>query len=251
MRRGLIALRRGLIALLALALAPVPAWAAFPTTSAPTVTHTSAGTSHIFNLPACASGKLYLAFVSWDFDVTNTSWPGSWIRALHVFDPDDNTTDIAYVFSNGTDTTVTVTTTGSDTGSAQIYCISGAHASQAPEGTAGTSGTTATPDPPSHTATWGAEDNLWFVVLGHSQQGPNITAYPTNYSNGVESDGGAATQSIASARRELNGATDNPGTFTLDTPGTGNNTPFTVVVRPSAAVAAGCKGELLRVGAGC
>lgn len=106
-------------------------------------------------------------------------------------------------------------------------------------GTAASGSGTATPDPPSLTASWGAEDNLFIALCGSADDDRSVSAYPTSYSSGVSSITGAGTDDgagVGVAFRELAGATDDPATFTLD----GNNgwVAQTIVVRPAAAAAA-------------
>lgn len=101
-------------------------------------------------------------------------------------------------------------------------------------GTAAT-GASTLPNPPTLTPSWGAADTLWLVVAGASGA-VTASAYPTNYTDGNDdatSSGTAA--SIASARRALNAATEDPGTFTISA--STNWVAQTLAVRPAAGAA--------------
>ena len=233
--------------ILALLLVASPAWATFPTEGTATLTDTAVGTSHVVNLPTCASGNLFVVVGILDGSVTAVSWPGSWVELLGY--DDAGAVDTAgYLFSTGGESTVTVTSTGSDDGAWIAWCITGAHASQAPELTFIDNGATSTPDPPQETASWGAEDNLWITCVGNTTGAQTITSYPANYTNSVDNQG--AGNRVSCATRQLNAASEDPGTFTLSG-STGSKTTWTIVVRPAAVVASrGCGGFLLFEG-GC
>ncbi|MCP3949440.1 hypothetical protein [Herbaspirillum sp.] len=75
------------------------------------------------------------------------------------------------------------------------------------------------PDPPSNTSAWGSPDDTTWVAIG-SARGDNVaaTGAPTNYGNLASSEatnGGGGGASTYSADRQLDTATEDPGTFTL------------------------------------
>ncbi len=140
-------------------------------------------------------------------------------------------------------TTIQATTSGNQDSSCLFYVIEnweGTIASvEASTGVAIGTGTT-TPDPDSLTASWGAEDNLWLALLGMDGQ-KTTTSYPTSYDSlttGHTSHATATPAAVSGATtavgvRENNTATEDPGTFTMDT---GDQyCACTVVVRPAAA----------------
>lgn len=118
----------------------------------------------------------------------------------------------------------------------QVIRITGAHASAASEVTS-VGGDATTANPPSLTPSWGADDTLWIAIAGATATTvPTFTAAPTNYTgfqNNNASSGGAAVD-VASATRQLNATSEDPGTFTVAS----NRfwTAATIGVRPTAGV---------------
>lgn len=92
----------------------------------------------------------------------------------------------------------------------------------------------ANPNPPNLAASWGAEDgNLWLAIAGHGDDDRGVTAYPTDFFNGVNTvTGGGANSggSVASSRWYENVANKDPGTFTLN--GVASGAAVSVVIRP-------------------
>lgn len=78
---------------------------------------------------------------------------------------------------------------------------------------------TLNPDPPNEAASFGPDNILWIAAVFGRGQNVDVTAIPSNYTDGVHQagTGGTSTASAGSARRELNAAAENPGTFTWDT----------------------------------
>ena len=234
-------LKRLLFVLLLLLIA-APAWAEFPSEGTATATDTASGTSHEVNLPgSCASGSLFYVVGVLGGSVTAVAWGGS---SVELLDHDDgsNLVTSGYLFSTGAESTVTITSTGSDAGAWLAWCVTGAHASQAPELTHNDDGNSQNPNPPQETASWGAEDNLWFACVSLNNDGDTITSYPADYTNGVDNANGTR---VGCATRPRNIAAEDPGTFTLSD-ATGARTSWTVAIRPAAAVAGGTGGMLLR-----
>jgi hypothetical protein len=171
------------------------------------------GTSHTVYLPSnISSGNLLLVFFSiYVSSVPTITFPGGWTQLY-------NTTYSTYVRSgawyrvaDGTEgATITVTTSTNASSAHTSYLLT--QYSGTPEGAAAT-GSSAAPDPPNLTPSWGAKDTLWFAVCGTGAFGGSVTSYPTNYADGklyLYTSGGNAT-----AIRQLNAASENPGAFTL------------------------------------
>jgi len=80
-------------------------------------------------------------------------------------------------------------------------------------------GTTNVPNPPSYTASWGAADNYWRATFAHDNGLRSTTAYPANYTIAQSGDasGGGSGAGLGSAGRQTTGATEDAGTFTIDT----------------------------------
>lgn len=119
----------------------------------------------------------------------------------------------------------------------QIIRVTGAHASSASE-VASTSGDASNANPPAESPSWGADDNLWVAIAGNAATGETtgFTAAPTNYT-GLQSNGassGGASVNVATATRQLNASSEDPGTFTPNS----NRfwTAATLAVRPAGGV---------------
>ena len=112
------------------------------------------------------------------------------------------------------------------------YRITG-HNSQVEVGTAAT-GATNLPDPPSLTASWGAEENLWIATYGWDGNRTN-TSYPASYgSNQITNNGtGAGSNGAAMTSQQLSAATENPGTGAISV--SDGWIAQTIVVRPAPA----------------
>jgi len=199
----------------------------------------STTTSHTVNLPASASGRLLLGFFSHDYALGETvTWPSGWTALggdslggsqLAVW------MEVRYKIATGSEgSTMTITTTSSSLAASHVFDITGHAAStSAPEGLFTDGQNTANPDPPSlDPAGWGAEDTLWFVCAGHAAGNTTMSSAPTNYTNSTADLTTLAGQALFTARRELNAASEDPGTFTLSA--AGSVVPGTVAVRPGS-----------------
>lgn len=207
---------------------------AFPAVEATSAGHTASGTSHAITLASgLVNGELCIACIMGDTNVTAWAWPAGWTELFDTLGS-SGTLSCSYRFADGTEGgSVTATSTGTATATYNTYRISGQHASSAPEVGTSATGSSTTPDPPSVTASWGAEDNLWLPVLGTPNNNTSGSA-PTSYTNLLQGDSSSG-QNCWSARRSLNAATEDPGTFTMS--GGGGWITNTVVVRPSASSA--------------
>lgn len=98
--------------------------------------------------------------------------------------------------------------------------------------------TTTTPNPPSVTAGWGADTNLFIAVVGSANDGETATSGPSSWTDLLTAvSGGPANDDpgLHTARLASSNATEDPGTFTL----TGSETceSFTLVIKPVSSVA--------------
>jgi hypothetical protein len=119
---------------------------------------------------------------------------------------------------------------GSDHATWQLLCIRGAHVTQAPE-VATAQGNSTNANPPSLTASWGAEENLWIATMG--TDGTVVaTAAPANFAGLDTLAGDSSGASTSHATRAFTGATLDPGTFTSSTE---QWAATTIVIRPAAA----------------
>lgn len=203
-----------------------PAVGSFPQVASITVTFTSVE-PHLIAMPATvnAGDLLYIAYANGHG--TAPTPPAGW--NLLATTPNGTRLSNFYKIANGTEggTNQSFIDGGGGDTSAQVYRITGWHGTTPPEMPAGATGNDTNPNPPSLTASWGAADNLWLAVMACAPGSVTVSAYPSSYTNGQ--DDGSGTFMVASARRELNTATENPGAFTA------NSTLWvaqTVVVRP-------------------
>jgi len=182
----------------------------FPTVAAVNGGYDGTGTSHTVNLPSgIASGDLLLVFFNSESNPTIT-FPDGWYNLFQASYSTNVTFGAWYRIADGTEgSTITVTTSTSQSTDHTSYRIT-SYSGTPTVGTAVT-GIGTTPNPPSLTPSWGAKDILWFAAVGYWGSF-NISAYPTNYTNGRK-DG--LNLCLGTARRELNAASEDPGTFTL------------------------------------
>lgn len=213
---------------------------AFPSITAATATgFATSVTSMAVSLPASISaGDLLLAFVevrnagtwtkptNWNDISTLSQAGGGSVGKLNGF----------YKIADGTEgATATWTASTGTTAVWQVYKVTSWHGTTPPEAVTA-SGDVSSANPPSVTPSWGADDTLWMAVAGHTAaSAAAFTAAPTNYSNFVNSgaSSGGAAVSVASATRQLNASSEDPGTFTAG----GSNrwwAAATIAVRPAA-----------------
>lgn len=178
--------------------------------------NTSDSTEHTVNLPSgIQSGDLLLVIFNADSTPTIT-FPEGWTQLFQTLGPTTykHMFGAWYRIADGEEgATITVTTSASEQSAHTSYRIT--DYSGTPE--VGTSSATfnSSPNPPSLAPSWGAKDTLWFAVCGYGNN-YTITAYPTDYTDG-RNDYADSTHGcgVGSARRELNAASEDPGTFTL------------------------------------
>lgn len=193
-----------------------------------------AGTAHAIGMPATVNaGDLLLASIGF-FTAGTVTVPANW-NQLHFTNASDCILANYYKIAVGNEdgTTVDFVSTGNTKAVAHVARISAWHGTTPPEvGTAST-GSSTTPDPPTLTPSWGAADTLW-LARASVRAIVAFSGYPANYTNGIDDSTGATNAgTLASARRELNAATEDPGTFTKN--GTTVWVAQTVAVRPAAA----------------
>jgi hypothetical protein len=112
------------------------------------------------------------------------------------------------------------------------YCARISGSLGAPEISPVATGTGVTPDPPAFDPSWATADTLWFAM--YAAQFGAATTFPANYTNPLTvAITGAGGLGAGIAARTANVASENPGTFTLDTSWPWIAT--TVAVRPSGA----------------
>jgi hypothetical protein len=102
------------------------------------------------------------------------------------------------------------------------------------QATASDQGLTTSPDPPSLTPTDGAADYLWICGYHASGNDSDADAFPANYTHLTftqkYADGTLSEGGLAVAARQLNAASEDPGTFSLVTNNGRTPTPFTAAI---------------------
>jgi hypothetical protein len=188
---------------------------AFPQVANTSTGSTAADTSHSITLPAnIVAGNLLMVFFATDGDNTITNWGGF----TELFSESNGTAaslHVGYKTAVGSDT-LTITTSVSEPGSYACYRITGHSTSQIPEVSTGQWGINdINPNPDSLTPTGGAKDYLWIAVEGNDDK-DTVAAWPLP-DNNLEATGGSNGDcNIGVCSDELNQATLDPGTFTLD-----------------------------------
>lgn len=231
---------------------------AFPQVASRTNTaFPTAATTHSANYPATVdAGDLLLLLCGFKADPTITTPAGfsSIAGGQASGSAAGNKSGLYGRVADGTEGggTVSITINQSRRGSAQIIRVTGWYGTLAGVEAAfvNTSGTT-NPNPPSLSPSWGSAQNLFIAGLCTSDDDEYPTAAPTNYTDisYIQAGGGAdVSVTTATALRELEAASDDPGTFTLNE--SGNSGAYTIAVRPSSGGAAYSDSISLGVSAG-
>jgi len=205
---------------------------------------TTAGTSHTVNLPSgIVSGNLLLIFFSIGSTAATLNSVTDWFELVDVSAARD--TKILYRQADGSEGSTLGLTTSASTKSATIaYRISGAEnpATQAPQLSTLATGTSTAPDPGTCTPTGGAKDYLWiaqFSLAGEEADDDTwCNSAPADYTGLLQVTAGVAGTNIgvenATAHRQVNAASQNPGTFSVDVSLAWRA--YTVAVHPSSTV---------------
>lgn len=210
----------------------------------PAGTHTSPNLSSLTK----NSGDLLIAIVIiYDGNSTNAEF-SAWGGGFTEFKDQAGTATMgigcAYKWSDGTETgTFTVTSADASANDSAFFLLSiaGAHASTPPEAGNMATGTSAAADPASFDpAGWGAEDTLWVAVAGSGETSTTgsftgVASAPANYSDyadsGISADVVGGVEG-AVAFRQLNAASEDVGTFSVDT-SNARNAALLIAVRPA------------------
>jgi hypothetical protein len=189
----------------------------------------SANTSHPVDMPATViAGELLLYLCSSDFGTAAINTPAGLKKNAHgVF--------VKKAVGDEGGGTQTFGTTTSTRFAAQVYRISDWSGNLSDVVVSQTSGLSAFPNPPNVTAPWGAARNLYIAATMCNDDAESATDEPAGYSellNTVADAGVNNSCSVSSARRELEAASDNPGSFVL----TGSEawSAESIVIRPIA-----------------
>jgi len=188
---------------------------------------TSDATTHDVSMPATVDpGDLLLVLFASDGDktVTDPDGAGPWTQIFTANEGANVRATVYGLVADGTEDdggpwTVDFVTSGNERAMAHVYRITDweGNISSVEAGTA-VVGNASNPDPPAfNPAGWDVENTLWIAFASVSASNA-ATGYPTNYTDGASSNTGdtaGAHVTIASARRELAAASDDPGIFTM------------------------------------
>ena len=195
----------------------------FPTIAATnTSTVNTETTSHTVNLPSSIVSEdlLIVFFEAYSSTASPTvTWPSGWTQLFQTAHSTYYTFTAAYRVADGTEeATISVTTSSNSVSAHDAYRITGYGV--VPEaGTTATGSNVTPPDPPSLAPSWGTWNTLWLAVTGYGTISSRyVTAYPTNYTlNQLNPKSTTANYpGVGSAGRQLNVASEDPGTFTLN-----------------------------------
>lgn len=186
-------------------------------------------TDHQVTMPGSVAARRLLVIV-FNSGTAQVTTPDGWTAMNPAGGYNISSTRRAYVFAKVTDgseggTTVNCVTDAAFVASSVVYYFSdeGYQVAQClAASAAAATGTSTTPNPPSLTSGFGAVDTLWIAV---TNAGAQISAYPASYSNGQTTAGFG----LGTAERQVNGASQDPGTFTIASSATWDA--FTLAVR--------------------
>jgi len=202
---------------------------AFPSVaSTATTSGTTATTSAVVNLPASITAGQSLLVLIRSSAGGATTFPAGWTK---IVDDDSDASDgsdrtaLAWRRADGTEgATITVTLGNSGRFAAIAWRITGARNPELspPEVSNVTTGVSTSPNPGSLTPTGGAQDYLWFWMGGwEGIQTSPPASNPVNYSSDIlGADSGTiggivGNVRVASATRQLNATTEDPGSWTI------------------------------------
>lgn len=218
---------------------------AFPVIEATATTDgTTASTAPVINLPASIAADELLLVLFRTADGGAVGWPAGWSEMFEDSTDSDDTIAMAWRKADGAEgATITLDTPGNGKFAAIAWRISGADdpTVQPPEFATLVTGAGTTPDPGSLSPTGGAKDYLWLWCGGWAgEQTSPPASTPTNYANALGASSGTAGVTatncrVASADRELNAASEDPGSWTITASGSGGWTATVVAVHPVGA----------------
>lgn len=214
---------------------------AFPTVESLTATdfESASTVNHYVDMPASVNAGNLLLIVIATENATSHATPSGWTAEESGQFTGGHMLSLFSKVADGTEggTTVNVVSNaGGSNGGAIAIRISGWYGTlDGLEFNGTTTGSaTATPNPPSLTAGWGSDDNLWLAVFGAADDEATVSSYVSGYSGGTYGHGGTTNNAAETGAcwKQAAAATEDPGTFTLS-----ENEywrALTIVIRPAA-----------------
>lgn len=188
------------------------------------ITNNADTASHLVDLSGVASGDRALAFIAVDadgFTVTMSGFPAGWaqLRRDEYIAFGGVTIEIwEKKLCDGTETSFNVTLSTAQKGRIRVFLIEDHDGDTATSASLASGASTTTPNPPSLTAPWGTNTNLWIVFYAAAAPRMAASAYPTSYLDNQFTNADTANDNthvaMALATRELFAATQDPSTFT-------------------------------------
>lgn len=183
-------------------------------------------------LPAgIVAGEMLVLIVSGPFDISASGWT----KLFEVNHLDSGFAALACFYRVATGAegpSVALTAVDPSIWASVAYRIKGAKAIEAAAG-AGSAATVA--DPPPLSPSWGARKTLWIAAAATASPGSrSVTGAPSGYSSLAAATGSistGSTVSIGAAWRQLEAATENPGTMAIHST-TVLNVANTIAIRP-------------------
>ena len=225
-----------LILALVMGLLPSVAMAAFPQVASVTPSQfSSAATSHSVAFPATVNAGDLLIILAASSNTGNQNPAASGFTSIG----ESNRVYVLVKIAAGTEggSSVNLTVTNSSTAAAQVIRVTDWFGDLAGVelSTANSVGGSPAANPPSETASWGAEDNLWLACMGAAGDVTVTSGAPTDYTDLAEVTSGGGAAMVAHSQRELASATDDPTQYIINV-GTINRS-YTIVIRPGSAPA--------------
>lgn len=217
---------------------------AFPAIQGTATTNgTTATTTPVVNLPTgIVSGETLLVLIR-VASAGVIDWPAGWTELFDdASDASNDQTAAAYRKADGTEGATITLSSASAKFAALAWRINAAAdpTVTAPQFATLAVGTSANPNPGSLSPTGGAKDYLWLAVGGwEGEQTSPPGTFPASYTlNQIGADSGiaglvATNCRVAGAGRQLNAATEDPGTYTISA--SDDWTATTIAVHPSVA----------------
>jgi len=209
----------------------------------------SAATSHDVPLPATITAGALLMIVGRAAVAGTISLPAGWTVVQDSSDAADDVSFWSYrdTLADGTEDGTTVTVThGNGKFAAISYSITGAEdpATRAPETSTVAVGTGSNPGPTTCTPTGGAKDYLWIAVgMADGEHTSPPATIPASYGSSVGANTGSAAAASTNARvysatRDLNAASEDPGTWTTSVDVNSGWTSWAIAIHPESVAAA-------------
>lgn len=209
-----------------------------PPSSFPVVIATTSGGGTYYGgqnvaVPATPqAGDLILCLAIINYPYPSVDTPAGYTRLINQFLYSDAAGLVQYKIAAGGETTIAMSSFNTG-GNANFgfeyicYLIRGVTGNPEVSSVAAPGGQSS--NPPSLTPSWGAKDTLW--IVGYMESVSYTPVAPATYGNALSYVVGGNNPAVWSWRKEAHAASDDPASFTNDSPGGVWNASFTIAVR--------------------